>query len=107
MKKQKVISVLLACLALAALTLASCDVLAGPSAPRSGGSQTDPAIHGTWVEMYEDKGSYYYDIVTLRSDGTWEESSSNSYNGPRTPKSRGPGVLRRDRRPQNARGRHL
>jgi len=33
MKKQKVFSVLLACMALAALALASCDALAGPSAP--------------------------------------------------------------------------
>jgi len=39
MKKQKVVSVLLACLALMALTLASCDMLAGPKAPSSGGGR--------------------------------------------------------------------
>jgi len=86
MKKQKIFSVLLACLALG-LALASCEMLSGPSAPGGGGgSQTDRALHGTWVYYYY--GTEYWEIIlTFSSNGTWE--SSEFYNGTITPDSRG------------------
>jgi len=96
MKRQKVISVLLACLALAALALVSCDALSGPSAP-GGGGRTDSAIHGTWVDHqdYSSMMGYYYireEIFTFRSDGTWESSynsGSDSGYGPIGPPVKG------------------
>jgi len=97
MKRQKVVSVLAACFALAALMQISCDAIAGPSAPGSGG--TDRALHGTWVsnDTYDFSNSDFDEyIITFRSDGTMESSyvpyylNGNMYQpGTTTPMSRG------------------